>query len=503
MNEYNKNTKKEGVNMPDSELVLGLIYTVGTQISSVIDVFKDALRKFRYSVNEVNVSSQILSEFEQEAFSPDTEFARINHYMDLGNRIRKETDDNAILMKGVASRLYQERLNGNSNPQPRGRIAYLIRSIKHPDEISFLRQTYGDAFHLVGINSARNRRIKYLTEQKNMSSEEAEQLINRDANEDMDQGQHTRDAFQHADYFIDITADTDRTKNQVMRLMNLLFGHPYITPTFDEYAMFMAYATSLRSADLSRQVGAAIAKNNEILSMGTNDCPKYDGGLYWPCETQSQKAEYQDSENGRDYTRGCDSNKIEQSKLIENILRNLKIKPSPDKIQLVKRAGIGDLTEYGRVVHGEMEALLTCARNNISCREATLYVTTFPCHNCAKHIIAAGIKRVVYIEPYPKSKAFTFYEAEISDNPMATDKVIFEPFTGVGPQRYAELFAMSTTKLYKRKRKDKEGYILNWEPDKAELRTPLYPFNYIESEECALKIFIEETRALKEGFENG
>ncbi|MDN3612645.1 hypothetical protein QWZ16_23945 [Vibrio ostreicida] len=29
-------------------------------------------------------------------------------------------------------------------------------------------------------------------------------------------------------------------------------------------------------------------------------------------------------------------------------------------------------------------------------------VRLFPCHNCAKHIVASGIKRVVYVEPYPK-----------------------------------------------------------------------------------------------------
>ena len=56
-----------------------------------------------------------------------------------------------------------------------------------------------------------------------------------------------------------------------------------------------------------------------------------------------------------------------------------------------------------------MEELLFCARNTVDTRRATLYTTTFPCHNCAKHIIAAGIARVVYVEPYPKSKAMEFH----------------------------------------------------------------------------------------------
>lgn len=85
--------------------------------------------------------------------------------------------------------------------------------------------------------------------------------------------------------------------------------------------------------------------------------------------------------------------------------------------------------EYGRVVRAEMEALLMFARNNISCRGATLYATTFQCHNSAKHIIATGILKVTYIEPYPKNKALEFYKNEISDK-ECKDKV---QFVGVGP----------------------------------------------------------------------
>jgi len=47
--------------------------------------------------------------------------------------------------------------------------------------------------------------------------------------------------------------------------------------------MYLAYAASLRSGDLSRQVGAAlIDANGDLLDVGCNDVPKYGGGLYWP-----------------------------------------------------------------------------------------------------------------------------------------------------------------------------------------------------------------------------
>ena len=480
----------------DSEVILGIISTVGTDVDEVIRDIKDQLTFFNYNTEVISVSGAIISQFEQDDQQPfPSEFERISHHMNLGNTIRKETNDNSILMKGVARELYLKRTSDDCEPKPRPRTAYIIKSLKHPDEVAFMRETYGDGFHLIGVTSSYSRRLKTLIERKGLTKARAEELLKRDANEDMKQGQHTRDAFQHADYFICTTEDTDQTYNAVERLIDLLFGNPFITPNFDEYAMFMAYAASLRSADLSRQIGAVITKDREILSMGANDCPRAGGGLYWPQLRDHGK--YEDEPNGRDYMCGFDSNKMEQQKIIKSLLDEFDITYNDENVERAKAAGIGDLTEYGRVVHGEMEALLSCARNNISCRNATLYATTFPCHNCAKHIIAAGIKRVVYIEPYPKSKAFDFYTAEISDSVYDDAKVVFEPFTGVGPQRYNDLFAMNSTRWYTKKRKKKDGTRLDWQREDAELRNPLTIFNYLDAEKNAVMTFEDTTMALK------
>ena len=485
-------------NEKDSELILGLISTVGTDIDVVIRAIEERLSFFRYTVEKISVSRDIISQFETEKRDHwDSEFERISYYMDLGNRIRSLTGDSSILMKGVARQIYLGRATDeHNNAQPKGRVATIINSIKHPDEVDFLREAYGDGFHLIGITSSYERRIKNLTERKGLDREKAEELLSRDANEDLKQGQHTRDAFQHSDYFICTTEDVDQVHNSVARLIDLLFGNPFLSPNFDEYAMFMAYASSLRSADLSRQIGAVIARDDEILSMGANDCPRFGGGLYWPI--QEDHGKYVDKELGRDYMRGEDSNKIEQTKMIKSLLAAFDIEASDDNIAKAKQTEIGDITEYGRVVHGEMEALLACARNNISCRGATLYATTFPCHNCAKHIIAAGIKRVLYIEPYPKSKAFQFYTAEISDAVEDDNKVVFMPFTGVGPQRFMDLFAVSSTRWYAKKRKDKNGKKLDWKPEEAELRNSSPLLNYLDAEQTALLNFEDETVAMKE-----
>jgi deoxycytidylate deaminase len=60
------------------------------------------------------------------------------------------------------------------------------------------------------------------------------------------------------------------------------------------------------------------------------------------------------------------------------------------------------------VVHAEANAILFCTKNGISTNGATLYVTLSPCFECAKMIIQAGIKRVVYKEKYRDTKSLDF-----------------------------------------------------------------------------------------------
>ena len=454
----------------DSELVLGIIQTVGTNSEDIIKCIEDSLKKFHYKVERIKVSQKILVEFSEEDMSFENEFDRISYFMDLGNKIRRETRDGAILMKGVCAYIYRNcRVHNGGGPCPR--MAYIIDSIKHPDEVDFLRGTYGDGFHLIGISADFEDRKRYLINRKNLSEEQAVQILNRDDNEEEKNGQHTRDSYQQADYFVNANDNPARCEESVFRLLDLLFGNSFISPTFNEYAMFRAYVAALRSTDLSRQVGAIIAKGNEIIAEGVNDCPRAFGGVYWPIDKDGKIV---DEEDGRDYTRGYDSNKREQQKIIESILKNLGLENSEENKKKIKAAGIGGLTEYGRVVHSEMEALMMCARNHVSTKGCSMYVTTFPCHGCAKHIIAAGIKEVVYIEPYPKSKTLEFYKKEISQDPKdAEEKVLFTPFKGVGPHRFIDLFSMKSIKWYTRTRKDENGNVIEWERNKDRKSTRL------------------------------
>lgn len=114
----------------------------------------------------------------------------------------------------------------------------------------------------------------------------------------------------------------------------------------DDYYMALALLTSSQSKDPSTQVGACIvSENGEIISTGFNHPPKNWNDDLFPW--------------GRN---------------LENGRRN---------------------TKYPYIIHAEVAA---CAKHD--CEGATMYVTLFPCTNCAKVIVESGIKKLVYLHMY-------------------------------------------------------------------------------------------------------
>jgi len=126
--------------------------------------------------------------------------------------------------------------------------------------------------------------------------------------------------------------------------------------------------------------------------------------------------------------------------------------------KVLRNSRVLHLIEFGRSVHAEMAALMDASRRGVSVKGATLFSTTFPCHLCARHIVASGIKRVVYIEPYPKSKVRELHpDSIVVDQQNVTPGYVnFEPFVGVAPRQYLELFEMPD------ERKDKRGKVVDW-----------------------------------------
>ena len=488
----------------DCELVIGVVGALGTQFQEVIRRLEIELKLAGYDVDVVKVSRDVIAEIIEIA-STDRDFDRYSTYMKAGNDARRNSKrwtekglvngNNGILAMGVAARIFAKSITDQQDRQPRFKRVVIVDSLKRREEVETLRCIYGDGFVLLGIHENEECRVRNLSSQGRMTPEQAIDLIARDYAELSDPfGQRVNETFHLADFFVEILDGRNDLECNIRRLVEIWFGHPNRTPTFDEYAMYMAHSAALRSADLSRQVGAVLTRGKQILSTGANECPEAHGGLYWASPTFDANC-MNDAEGGRDYRRGIDSNRQAQLEMIDLIVRKFFSDPSsPEAIEMrgtLDSSPIKDITEYGRVVHAEMEALLACGRLGVSTQGSTLYCTTFPCHNCAKHIIAAGVTRVVYVEPYPKSRALAHHTDAISEKD--SDKhVKFEPFTGVGPRRYYDLFSIQGNASFPIQRKDsKTGKALTWRLQESRLRIQMRAFTYLDAETQAARLFDE------------
>lgn len=99
---------------------------------------------------------------------------------------------------------------------------------------------------------------------------------------------------------------------------------------------------------------------------------------------------------------------------------------------------------------------------------------------CAKHIVASGIRKVVFLEPYPKSHAKDMHSDSITfSTPEQETHVLFEPFIGISPRRYRDIFE-------KGKRKDSTGRAVDWNAGKPVPRIEDRSSVYIDNEEPAI-----------------
>lgn len=119
----------------------------------------------------------------------------------------------------------------------------------------------------------------------------------------------------------------------------------------------------------------------------------------------------------------------------------------------IKESQVMDIIEFGRMIHAEMSAITDAARLGTRIKGSTMFSTAFPCHMCAKHIVSSGIKRLVYLEPYPKSYASELHSDSITFDAADKTKVLFQPFIGISPRRFRDIFEKKSKKINREKRK--------------------------------------------------
>jgi len=448
---------------PAPELVFGLVGPIGVDLDLLTSILSDALKDVGYTSKTVRITKlmrEIPTDIEIVSKPYIDSFKSRIAYANKVREILQRSDAMAILAISAIREFRIEQQKDATTPLEAQ--AYIIRQFKRPEEVKLLRSVYGKQFIQISAYAPQKIRIERIAAKERSSrgglieeviaKTEAEILValdEKEADESMSAvGQNVRDAFPLGDVFID-TVNKETCKNTVDRFIKALFGNNEITPTHEEYGMYIAKSSSLRSATLSRQVGAAIfTATGELITMGCNEVPKAGGGTYWSGDPQDR----------RDIFEGHDPNEQKKAEILVDLIERLTkdghlhddLIAQGDSAQIckhllegtsVKESKVMDLLEFGRDIHAEMSAISDAARNGVALAGGILYTTTFPCHMCAKHIVAVGICKVVYLEPYTKSYARDLHSdsIEIEGDGLAK-KVQFVPFIGISPYRYRDLF---------------------------------------------------------------
>ena len=151
---------------------------------------------------------------------------------------------------------------------------------------------------------------------------------------------------------------------------------------------------------LGRQVGASVARPRaDLVAIGCKEVPRAWGGSYWP---EGTPLDARDHKQGPTRTMSKRKNCRRHPAKTDPVLKDdLTVEASS---RLLRGPGVRNHRVRPSRARGDGCATLGCALRSACCGSDALQ-QRFPSHNCTRRIIAAGIGRVVYIEPYPKSNA--------------------------------------------------------------------------------------------------
>lgn len=480
--------------------MIGVVGSAGAGCTTVVNRLRLLLEAadVGYAVHVVKLSALIERKFKDRPVPAVAEgvgvgpskFERVKALQNLGDELRGKHGGRAVASLAVREIM---RLRGEAEPGE-GRIAILLDSIKHSDEVQLLQEVYGHSFRLVAVHCEPGIRegrliggplqpVKY----GGVPRAAVCAYMDRDEKDRTNKnGQQVRDAFHLADFFVDNNTTTrvgENLNEDLQRFCDIVLGIGLARPTRAERAISHAYTAAKQSSCLSRQVGAALtASDGTVVSTGTNDPPAFGGGVYDEDSRPDHRCNVWSWKDGDVTFTGC-HNTRKKLTLRKDIVKWLSATLSadlaeaayprrPGEADLVGREreqaqkkivelladreeviedmpGVKEIIEYSRSIHAEMDALFSAARKGVSTVGTTLYSTVYPCHNCARHLVTAGVSRVFYVEPYVKSLATELHsDAIITELPVRRadgstpqqERMIVVPFTGVGERMYEDYF---------------------------------------------------------------
>jgi deoxycytidylate deaminase/dephospho-CoA kinase len=358
---------------------------------------------------------------------------------DHGNK-KRETD-RAYWIKKIMGRTDNAGVIDKDN--------IVIDGFRNFQEVQEIRKIYPN-FFLVAICAEKNERWKRVQEDYKGRQIEFEEDDQRDKHQDFDWGQSVQKCVDDADYVFynnksltvnpqgkispDVTNIELTLKTQANDFVPLMKKAVNIEeaeeikvrpPKSEEIQIATAYAQSNSSKCEKRHVGAAITitkKEREfVISAGYNENPNciktcLDKGVCLKDANMNSKLTAQCK---RIFCPSCGAKHIELTSPWDCSECGVSIKEwlYPNRNM-----------ELCTAIHAEERAILSLSGR--PAEGGTLYVTTFPCFQCARLVLDAGIKKIVFVEAYPMPETSEFLK-EVID---------VQPFTGFTARAFFRVF---------------------------------------------------------------
>ena len=395
---------------------------------------------------------------------------------DLGDNLRRcgnpwcyETHYTSVKPEAVFSlaeaandiiKFYRSRERENATGEPRIK-QFVIEAFRNPYEVEFFRNRYYE-FYLISLFAdyeKRRGREKF-----------SEKRDKRDRGEDLGSQDFFKQNVSECVRLSDIAINNDNSISELRKKLVTYFAlvkQPgCFAPEWKETAMHMAYSMSVRSTCVCRQVGAVIeGANGYIIGAGWNDVGAGQVGCGYRHYKDFKRMEseilisnppgdegfrrwliaYGDDEKDS----FCYKDKYSEYTIRKKLKKIEKHRPHDfSRLTLKEKRYLTEslqsefkMMQYCRALHAEENAILqTAVIGGMGVREGTVYTTTFPCELCAKKIYQAGIKRVVYTEPYPRSISKDVFFRD------GTRQIECEQFEGVKSQSYFRLYKATIDK---------------------------------------------------------
>jgi len=322
-----------------------------------------------------------LSEALRKEFNLDKDTPRWTQ-QDKGNLIRKDKGSHILMDLALKEKVEEEA----TTP-----YRLVAETIRHPEEAEFFLRTFPNAYIITIYASQEDRIIREEAHGEIDKETFIEADIRDSGNTEPEYGQQITKCVNMADYFINNSEGLQKLKGKLDLFVNQISGEAEYEVETHEVMMSHAFMQRLLSKCLGRQVGAVIAKDKHVISAGWNSVP--DGMP--DCKQCNRKAMRECKKCGADLLSNlgtCPNTECGH--------KNDETKPLLEKH-----------LDLCYSVHAEERAIMRALKSGFPLEDATLYCTTSPCLLCAKLIVESGLKKVLYVEPYPFSESETILNA--------------------------------------------------------------------------------------------